>query len=237
MRKLDNLSLIIITALIVFDVFVWWGIAFAEPASNPEMYFLDVGQGDSTLLVLPAGIQILADAGPSQKVVGEVERALDLSDRYLDLAIITHPQLDHFNGFYYLLDRYEFGAFIINGRNDAAAEKEWEALISKLEAKGTPIITLKEGDRIHYGGAVINFLHPSEEWLGSAELNDTSFVTMLQTPEFRALLTGDIGANVEEDLVERYHLKADILKVPHHGSKYSSSQKFLKEVQPKLAVI
>jgi competence protein ComEC len=60
---------------------------------------------------------------------------------------------------------------------------------------------------------------------------------MVRTSEFQALLTGDIGANVEEDLVEKYDLRADILKVGHHGSKYSSSQKFLHEVQPKLAVI
>lgn len=68
-------------------------------------------------------------------------------------------------------------------------------------------------------------------------MNDTGFVTLLRTPGFAALFTADIGANVEEDLVQNFDLRADILKVGHHGSKYSSSEEFLEEVEAKLAVI
>ncbi|MEK7077214.1 MAG: MBL fold metallo-hydrolase, partial [Patescibacteria group bacterium] len=237
MKKLDNLSLVIVIVIVIFDLLVWGQIVFAKPAGNPALYFLDVGQGDGTLLSLPGDIQILTDAGPNQSAVREVEQALGSSDRYIDLAIITHPQLDHFNGFYYLLDRYEFGAFIINGRTDAAAKKELEALIGKIETKKIPIITLAAGDRIRSGDNTLDFLSPDASWIQSGELNDTSFVAMVRTTDWSALLTGDIGANVEGDLTEKYDLKADILKVPHHGSKYSSSEQFLREVEPKLAVI
>ena len=87
------------------------------------------------------------------------------------------------------------------------------------------------------GEAVVTVLAPSPlEW-ESKELNDTALVFLIQTPEYRALYTGDIGANVEARLVRDYNLKANVLKVGHHGSRFSSSDQFLAEVLPDIAVI
>lgn len=235
MRKLDNFSVVIILSLLAFAVFVWGEIVFIRSADEPSMAFLEVGQGDATLLVLPGGVKVLTDAGPGRNVVASLERVLSRGDRYIDLAIISHPQLDHFNGFNYLLDNYRFGAFVFNGRSAEAAE--WQLLLDKIAAKKIPLITLGAGDKIRYGDNTINILAPNTLYLQSAELNDTSIVELINAPPFRALLTADIDSNVENYLLENFDIEADILKVPHHGSKYSSGSKFLRVVDPKVAVV
>ena len=240
MKTESNLSRLIIFALVVLDLLIWQGIIFVKGEESGELYFLDVGQGDSELLVLPGGVKILTDAGPNQKVLESLEKVLGPNDRYLDLAIISHPQLDHFNGFNDILNRYRIGAFIFNGRTDATALGEWGTLMTKIKEKKIPLITLASGDKIHFRENQIEIISPSRDFIQSAELNDTGLVELVKTPAFRALLTADIGANVENYLLKKFStedLQANILKVGHHGSKFSSSEDFLKTVEPKVAII
>lgn len=240
MKTENNLSHLIIFALVVLDLLTWQGIISGRGAESPELYFLDVGQGDSELLVLPGGVKILTDSGPNQKVVGSLEKVLDPNDRYIDLAVITHPQLDHFNGFNDILSRYQIGAFIFNGRTDAAAIGEWETLMNKIKEKKIPLIVLASGDKIHFRENQVEIISPNRDFIQSAELNDTGLVELVKTPDFRALLTADIGANVENYLLKRFSaedLQVSILKVGHHGSKFSSSEDFLKAVEPRVAII
>lgn len=229
------IALFLITA--VFDAFLWRQIVSAAPNKNAELYFLDVGQGDSELLVMPGDIKILTDAGPDRSVAKSLEKILRSGDKYIDIGIISHPQLDHFNGFNELLVRYKFGLFVVNGRADGPGVREWPELIQKIRDNKIPLLVLGTGDAIRYGEDRIDILSPNKEWIQSGELNDTGFVEFIRTKDFRALLTADIGANVEEYLLPRFDLRADILKIGHHGSKYSSSESFLKEVDPKAAVI
>lgn len=238
-ETLDNLSWAIFISLIFLDIFIWKTIFLEKAAKTPEVYFLDVGQGDSELLILKSGIKILTDAGPNKKVLRELGKIPSLKDRYIDLAVISHPQLDHFGGFNEIIDYYDIGAFLINGRVPDSEEilSLWNSLFKKIEKKNIPVITLGEGDSVKFMDNRIDFLSPHKNWLGSAELNDTSLVEFITTPEFKMFLGGDIGFNVEKYLVEKFNLDADILKVSHHGSKYSSSVEFLKEVSPVLAVI
>ncbi|MEK7180754.1 MAG: MBL fold metallo-hydrolase [Patescibacteria group bacterium] len=236
-KKFDSLSSIIIVALIFLNFTVWVAILFNRPQEHSEIDFLDVGQGDATLVIFPGGVKILTDAGPDSKIIKSLERG-GAKGKYIDLAIISHPQLDHFNGFNYLLDRYRFGAFIVNGREGEIPE--WREFLAKTKALKIPIITLGASDKISYQDSRINFLAPLPEMLGSAELNDTAFVSLVETRGVKLLLTGDIGKNIEDFLVKKYRpetLHADILKVAHHGSKFSSGNVFLKAVEPKIAVI
>ncbi len=143
-----------------------------------------------------------------------------------------------FNGYYYLLDHYRIGAFIWNGRNDNPNVKEWSALLQKIRSKNIPIITLATSDRIHYENNEIDIVSPDSSFAASAELNDTVLVELVKTIYFRVLLTADIGFNVENYLLEHHiDLRADILKIAHHGSKFSSGDKFLMAVNPKIAII
>ncbi len=236
MRKRSGALVFAVLALLtVFDLFVWYEIFFRRPAREPELHFLDVGQGDSELMVLPGGVQILTDAGPDRKVVSSLERVLSPGDRYIDLAVISHPQLDHFNGFNELLKRYDFGAFIVNGRS--VELPEWRALVGEIEKRKIPLIAMGAGDRIRHGESEVEILSPDLNWAGSGELNDTGLVELVKTPSWSALFTVDIGFNIEDYLLEKFDLRAEILKVGHHGSKYSSGEKFLEAVSPKLAVV
>ena len=108
-----------------------------------------------------------------------------------------------------------------------------------IEKENIPLITLAEGDKIKYGKNNLLILSPNKKFLGRKEINNTSIVIKFESPKFGALFTGDIGYDVEKYLVNKFPdiLKSDILKVPHHGSKYSSSLEFLKMVNPGLALI
>ena len=100
-----------------------------------------------------------------------------------------------------LLDHYRIGAFIWNGRDDAATVAEWPALLQKIRSKNIPIVTLGAGDAIRYGNNEIDMLSPDADFDASAELNDTVLVELVKTAGFRALLTADIGFNVEDHLM------------------------------------
>jgi len=230
----DNLSILIVLVLIVLNVAVWGQVVFSGPNREPEVYFLDVGQGDATLTVFPGGAKILTDAGYGFKVVTALEGVIE--DKYIDLAVVTHPQLDHFGGFNYLLDRYQFGAFVVTGRESEI--EEWQDLLNQLKEKEIPIIRLSGGDKISQNENVISFLSPTPAISQSGELNDTSFVNLVDLGKFKLLLTGDIGFSVEKFLVKNFpDLSADVLKVGHHGSKYSTSEEFVQVLSPKVAVI
>ena len=236
MTRKNNYSTFIIAALFGLLALVWGNILFARPNSYPTFYFLDVGQGDSELVVFPDNVKIMTDAGPDQKVIKSLERAIG-GNTYIDLAIVSHPQLDHFNGFNYLLDKYTFGAFIINGRDDTKTVEEWPALLKKIKERNIPLITLGEGDSILHQSSSISMLAPNASYIESGELNDTGLVELIKTGQARAIFTADIGANIEEYISKKFNASADILKVSHHGSKYSSSDIFLKAVNPKVTII
>lgn len=217
------------------NFFVWHSILFVGEAKNLELYFLDVGQGDSELISFPGDVQILIDGGPNTKVLESLSKALPPQDRYIDLLVVSHPQLDHFGGLINVLKNYRVGAVIENGRKGTSgAYIEFEKALQKNGAKR---VVLREGDVIHYQDATLKILSPSSRDLKSKELNDTVLVMMLEKNGLRALYTGDIGQNIEDELIQKYDISADILKVGHHGSKFSSSLEFLKAVNPKISAI
>lgn len=235
-KRRRTLLLVVLFACTALDVFAWREIFVGRPISGTRAYFLDVGQGDSELMVFPDGMTMMTDAGPTDAVIQSLGKALP-GAKYIDLALITHPQLDHFNGYNFILDHYGIGAFLYNGRDDPGVA-EWGALKQKIAEKHIPLITLAAGDRVRYGAAEVDILSPDAEFAQSAELNDTGLVERVRTPDLRALFTADIGFNIEEWLIAHVEdLRADILKVPHHGSKYASGESFLRAVDPEIAVI
>ncbi len=221
--------------LAVFDFIVWQSVLAGKQNENLELYFLDVGQGDGELAILPDGVKILIDGGPNNKILSELSSVLKPTDKYIDLVVMTHPQYDHFAGLIDVLKRYQVGAFIYNGRRgEIAAFGDLEKI---LKDKNIPVIVLGESDKIKHQENIFNILSPSKEFLSSKELNDTTLVIELINNNFKALFTGDIGFNIENYLAEKYDIKVDVLKVGHHGSKYSSGNVFLKKTNPKISII
>jgi competence protein ComEC len=216
------------------------GAAFASGAvtAQPALYFLNIGQGDSELIELPGGVHILIDGGPSGRALLEnLGKVLPPQLRYIDLLIMTHPQLDHFGGFIDLLKQYHVGAFIGNERKGPIAA--YDELRAALVSSSIPYLQLMAGDAIVVGDSKLHIIGPKRSTITSEELNDTCEVVFLETPTITGLYTGDIGENIERELVAEYGkgLHADILKVGHHGSRFSSSDQFLKAINPAVAVI
>ena len=226
---------LIVVLFLVLDVLVWRTIILVKSPDNLEIYFLSVGQGDSELVILPGGVKVLIDGGKGNRVLQELTSVLPFFDRYLDLIVLSHPETDHFLGLIDVLKNYRTGAFVYNGRQGVA--DSWPVLIKSLKDKKISAVTLAAGDRICYRESCFNILSPTADFLKNKETNDSSLVMELSVAGAHALFTGDIGEKIENFLTKNYSLKIDILKVGHHGSKFSTSQKFLASILPRLAFI
>ena len=235
MRQFKRKRVILFIGFVCAAYIAWLFILEFQGEQTPALYFFDVGQGDSALLMLPKRTQILIDGGPDQKVLAGLSRALPFFDRHIELVILTHPQLDHFGGLIEVLERYSVGVVLLNGREGTAAA--YQDFLRALRERNVPTRVVREGEEIRLGNALLSILNPDEISLQAEGLNDAGIVVMVSLGGVRALFTGDISAKTEKELAEQYELRADILKVPHHGSKYSSSDIFLDAVGPKIALI
>ena len=220
--------------LIILDVIVWGLILFPRQSGNFRLYFLDVGQGDSSLVVSPAGTRILIDGGPlNGNLQQNLEKILPLGDRYLDIVIVSHPELDHFAGLLEVLKNYKIGAVVTNGQ--VGKSQEWREFENLVKEKNLPEIVLAAGDKISSRDFLAKILSPSAS--GGLSSNDLSLVILLESQRVKSLFTADIGADNEKLLANLYDLDVDVLKVSHHGSKYSSDVDFLKKITPIVSVI
>lgn len=198
--------------------------------------FLDVGQGDASLIELENDVQVLIDGGPPNgRLTAALGEILPPYDRTVELVVLTHPELDHYGGLIELLDRYEVGAFIDTGvTKDVEA---YEVLTKELEIRKIRRITLRAGDRVRYGAHIFSVLSPDDTLAYAKEKNDTSMVLAFESNGAQFLFTGDISAEVERVVARSLAEPVDVLKVAHHGSKFSSAADFLSVVRPALATI
>lgn len=217
---------------------VWLPLLFPGENARQELYFLDVGQGDGQAIVLHEGMQqatVLIDAGPPG---GAATAALDAifgtNRKRIDIAIITHADRDHYGGMRDILRRYDVGLIVTNGRS--ADTEEWRTFMNAVRAYDIPHIALAENDRIIFGEESFSVLSPPA--LRSPQpRNEDSLVLLFNSSNMRALLTGDINEATERDIQNTHTISANILKIAHHGSKYSSSDSFLNTVSPDIAII
>lgn len=235
MHRNSRVWILICIAVLFLDLAIWQEVLFVSASDETRVHFLDVGQGDAELLELSGGVRILIDAGPRGEIIPALERSALLGSRYLDLVIITHPEADHFGGLAEIATRYRIGAVLVNGRT--GPDGAWTAALSLLEEQNVPVILIGKGDVLRIGDSSLSVISPDLPLLGSAALNDTGLVTYLSTPDFSLLLPADIDVQIEKLLVGRGLPRADILKLPHHGSALSGGVELFQAVQPKLAVI
>ena len=231
MAKKLNLLLL---ALIGLVLLVWqqW------PKAQLKLVFCSVGQGDATLMIWQDQ-QILVDGGPNNQVLDCLGRHVPFWDRQLELVIATHNEADHITGLVEVARRYQIDLFLIeNEANDTA---EYRALQEVIKQQGIKTKVMIRGDAVKLGPIKLSWLNPetSGQVLGAkTSLNQFSQVIQGSFNEFDWLLTGDIDTKIERKLLTSGTLpEVEILKVAHHGSKYSSSQSFLQAVSPELAVI
>ena len=208
-----------------------------------EIIMFDVDQGDGILIKTPEGTVILIDGGSTgEDELWEyrLESALEYEGiSAIDYSIITHPDTDHISGILDLLADETTPVKIKNMLIPYVEDNEsYEELISAAAQAGVNVINIYSGMAVKTGSVTLTCIHPDE---GSTyeDSNDYSAVISLEYGEFTALFTGDIGQEVELDLLESGSLGENysLLKVAHHGSKYSSCEKFLAQVSPKAAII
>ncbi len=230
---------VVALALAVASGFVWV-TALSRDEAALSVTFLDVGQGDAALIEGPSGQRILVDGGPSGEAVRDaLGRALPFYDRRIDLVVLTHPQADHLAGLPAVLDRFDVGGLMTTRfTNSTALYEEWQEL---LAASDVPRVSAARGQWIDLGdGVKLTVLYPTAATRSASarELNDTSIVLRLTMGDVSYLLTADISEQTESALISRgTDLRSTVLKVPHHGSKTSSSPAFLQRVQPLIDVV
>ncbi len=212
-----------------------------------KVTFIDVGQGDSSLIELPDGKRMLIDGG------GTFDKRFDIGKRILapylwdkgikriDHIVISHPASDHIGGFTYIINKFKIGEVWFNG--DPAIEG-YQEFLRVIEEKGIPVTVVKRGDAILKDEYNIYVLHPYPEFYSgtsggkSSGQNNRSIVLKLAYKNRSFLFPGDIEKEAEDNLIHLGEwLKAGIIKVPHHGSKTSSTEEFLSLVQPEVAVV
>jgi len=235
--KHKNKIIILSAVLLALNFLIYRQIfSFAGHNRDLKIYFLDVGQGDSQLVILPGGVKVLIDGGPPNgKLLENLGKILPPTDRYIDLVVLSHPQLDHFGGFIEVLKRYRVGAFLSNGR--AGTISAFSELKKTIQENKIKTVVLGLGDKIRNGESSFDVLWPTPEFANVKELNDTAVVLELKSKNSTALFTGDIGFKIEEELIKNNPSHIDILKVAHHGSKYSSGANFLAAIAPKIVAI
>ena len=207
------------------------------PDGRLHVYFLDIGQGDSTLIVSPAGKQVLIDGGPDGDVTSEaLADVLPGGDRSLDLVVMTHLDSDHSHGLFEVLDRYTAGGVVVGPvPGDAGTGAEWE---QRLRQKEVTPQEVRAGYRISLEeNIVLEVINPpAGDLLGDS--NNDSVAMRLIYGQVSVLLTADMEREAEERLLNSgTELSSTVLKVGHHGSNTSSTQQFLVAVDPAVAVI
>jgi competence protein ComEC len=209
-----------------------------------EMTFFSVGQAEATLVRFPTGENLLVDGGGNLRDGGADtgERLLApalwaMGVEHLDVVVLTHPHPDHLRGLRFIVENFPVGRFWETGLHDDS--EDYAALHDTLRRRGVPVETLSGANAPRtLGGGRIEPLAPLAGQGNAGEVNDDSLVFRLLWGDLAVLFTGDIGFTTEERLLLRAgQLKAAILKVAHHGSRYSSSEAFLDAVQPRTAVI
>jgi len=223
-------------------VLVLFGIAFFESSEESkalEVDFLDVGQGDAILIKTPDHQRILIDGGPSNAVLNKLGENLPFFEKEIDLVILTHPHADHLDGLIEVLKRYEVKKILSTGVIHTTPD--YLAWLEEIKNQNVPMEITRAGETLDFGGGIkIEIFYPTEDLVGKQveNLNDTSIVAKLIFGQTSFLFTGDAETEMEEKLINGgVDLKADVLKVAHHGSKNATSQNFLEKIQPKFAII
>jgi len=214
-----------------------------------EVSVLDVGQGDSIFAAFPDGRTMLIDGGgqPGSEWVGGQRSGLDVGEQVvspylwsrgikrLDVVALTHAHHDHLDGLHSVLQNFRVGELWIGRDEETHA---FEDLLKEASEHAVRVVHEVSGSKFDWEGVTGEVLWPADPTPVNEASNDDSLVLRLEDGSVRFLLAGDIQKKVEQRLVkEDAEIAADFLKVPHHGSKTSSTPDFVSAVAPKVAVV
>jgi competence protein ComEC len=236
-------------ALAAFTVLVAW-YPFAPNLHRGKLgvTVLDVGQGDSIFAEFPGGRTMLVDGGglSGSEWVGGYRSGADVGEevvspylwsrglKRIDVVALSHADHDHIDGLYSVLQNFKVGELWVGWDDPRPA---YARLLAEARSRGVRIIHVAQGEDFNFGAARADVLWPPAGGVGDSP-NDNCVVLRLSQGPSHFLLTGDIERPAEEGLIASHQpLQSEFLKVPHHGSKTSSTAPFLAAVDPRVAVV
>ncbi len=225
----------LVTALVVVAVLVWIAVA-GLPDGRLHVTFVDVGQGDATLIRTPTGRRILIDGGPSPDLLlTALGRHLPFWDRRIDILLLSHAHDDHLRALLPVLERYQVRQVLVGSvAAGTALAEQWQ---QSLQDRRIPLLEVKQSLQIDCGDGPMMQVLPYDVESGSAG-TETWLVARLRWEDASFLFTGDLEA---DDLLRLskagWPLACTALKVPHHGSSQALNDALLAAIQPRLAVI
>ena len=234
--------LILVISLVIFIVLLLLGLYVHYSSNNNylQITFLDIGQGDATLITTTKGQHILIDCGPSdQAILNALGQQLAWWDRNIDIIIISHDHADHWGGLREILKKYQVSQIILAQPPQISAD--FASILDSFSSQGTKITNLYAPAIINLSdGSRLTILWPTQEdIIEQKNINNQSLVIKWQYGQKSFLWTGDLETDAEDKLMARYITQRpiNILKVAHHGSWTATSPQWLSYWQPDLAVI
>lgn len=236
--KLKNKKIIFIFFLFIVIFYFLYSYLSYQNKKNLEVYFFDIGQGDAILIQTPNKQNIIIDMG-SNKGVKELSKIIPWWNKNIELLIITHPHDDHITGIPLLIKKYNIKKIIFNGV--LYSSFVYQDILKTAKEKNIELLIPQKNQIIEIDdNCFLKFLYPINSYYGKeiANINNSSIINQLICKNSTFLFTGDAEKEVEEKILkENYNLKSNVLKVGHHGSITSTSQEFLNEINPEIAVI
>ncbi|MBN1254198.1 MAG: DNA internalization-related competence protein ComEC/Rec2 [Deltaproteobacteria bacterium] len=241
--RLKKAALALILVIALLDLSYWGLRGYLQ--NEFRATYLDVGQGDCALIEFPGGKRMLIDGGGlyGDFDVGENIIAPFLWERRIlqvDYLVVSHPEPDHYKGLLFIAQHFRPREFWHSGLTSTASS--YRDLLSIIQKKGVRMVRVEDGFVRSIGGVRLKALHPVEGWMPGDRykrgwVNNNSVVLRIAFGEHTFLFTGDIEKEAEMRLLKAgKDVRAQVLKVPHHGSKTSSTYLFIKTVSPRYAV-
>jgi competence protein ComEC len=230
----------LLAILVFFSISLFFVILYEDTDGKMTVAFLNIGQGDATLVISPSGNKILIDGGPGRALLSELPRFMPFWQRHFDAIIIDNADSDHYEGIISLLKNYDADVVVESGV--PGGSPEYAVLEKEIADKKIVKITARRGEIIDIGGgAYIEILFPDRDISGLAT-NNGSIIERLVFGKTSVLFEGDSPQAMEKyalslDGDNGAGLKSVILHTGHHGSKTSSAPSYVAAVAPQYAII